>query len=92
MAPINSEPECWSCRHFERGLENKRCTLHGVVLPTDKGPHIICTRWEHQSDADHAITWWRRKYLTDDTVLYRYMIYSKEVPRPLARFSTLDHY
>ncbi len=89
MAPINSEPECWSCRHFERGEQKKTCTLRGVILPTDKGPHIICTRWEHASDASHAIAWWRRKYLTDDGMLYRYVIYSQERPRPLAPFKTL---
>jgi hypothetical protein len=87
---MNSEPECWNCRHFVRGEHDNICTVHSVILPTKKGPHLICTAWEHTSDAAHAITWWRRRYLRDDTILYRYVIYSSEIPQPLARFCTLE--
>lgn len=89
MAPINTEPECWNCRHFVRGEARKLCTLHQVILPTEKGPHLICTAWAHGADAARAITWWRRRHLRDDATLYRYVLYSNEPPQPLARFSSL---
>ena len=90
MAPINSEPECWNCRHFLRGEKHKTCALHSVILPTEKGPHLICTAWEHASDAAHAVTWWRRRYLTDNGMLYRYVLYSSEAPLPLSPFRKLE--
>lgn len=90
MVPLNTEPECWNCRHFLRGEDQKICTLHHVILPTDKGPHLICSHWAHAADWKHAVMWWHRKYLTDDGVLYRYQLYSPEPPRPLAAFKKLE--
>lgn len=90
MAPLNTEPECWNCRHFRRGDARKTCALHRVVLPTDKGPHLICSAWTHAADGKHGVTWWHRKYLVDDAMLYRYPLYSRERPRPLAPFRTLE--
>jgi hypothetical protein len=90
MAPINTEPECWNCRHFRREAQRKACGLHRVILPTNKGPHLICTAWEHAADAAHVVTWWRRRHLRDDAMLYRYILYSSELPQPLARFSALE--
>ena len=89
MAPVNTEPECWNCRHFVRG-DKKICSLHQVILPVENGPHLICMRWEHESDPAHAITWWRRKFLTDNGMLYRYLLFSSESPLPLAPFRKLE--
>lgn len=90
MSPVNSEPECWNCRHFRRGDARKVCALHRVVLPTDKGPHLICSRWSHAADwTQHTVAWWHRSYLRDAGMLYRYQLYSSEPPRPLAAFRAL---
>jgi hypothetical protein len=90
MAPVNSEPECWNCRHFLRGDKHKSCVRHGVLLPMDLGPHLICTAWELESDATGTVAWWRRRYLTDNDTLYRYVIYSAEAPLPLTPFKKLE--
>lgn len=90
MAALNTEPECWNCRHFQRGATHNSCILHRVILPTDKGPHLICSHWAHAADWRHTVTWWHKRHLIDSGMLYRYQLYSQEPPRPLAAFRELE--
>jgi len=87
MAPVNHEPECWNCRHFRNEAERKVCLLHGVVLPMERGPHLVCTRWSHREGG--RVLWWRWRDLRYDSLLYRYLPFGAEPPRPVAPFRAL---
>jgi hypothetical protein len=86
---VNPEPECWNCRHFlDEGLR-KVCRLHEVVLPMERGPHLICSRWQHRADSQRSVVWWHRRFLRYDSLLYRYSPFGAEPPRPAAPFRAL---
>lgn len=86
---LNPEPECWNCRHFRTDARRRICALHQVVLPMERGPHLVCTRWQHPGDGRGAVVWWRRRYLRYDSLLYRYAPFGAEIPRPVAPFRAL---
>lgn len=86
---LNPEPECWNCSHFVRDDGRKWCRLHRVVLPMERGPHLVCTRWAHEADGRGAVIWWHRRHLRYDSLLYRYLPFGAEPPRPVAPFRAL---
>ena len=88
-----NEPYCGICIRFISKDNKKCCSLHKVILPTELGHYQICQNFQKENIPDNTHqTRWKQEYLQllDETILYKYDIYTYGPATPIAAFVDLE--